>query len=124
MPRSVPLAPLPRQNSTTSTPVQSQLLQLCWIAEYVEGYPAAVQPERREQEWGRRTVEIVGGMRREVFLVASVVYGSVLDGKTCFFPKGCQRSGVGGLLHAALLQFYREHLPHQLISVAAAAKEI
>ncbi|GHO60703.1 hypothetical protein [Ktedonobacter robiniae] len=26
--------------------------KLCWIAEYVEGYPAAVQPERREQEWG------------------------------------------------------------------------
>ncbi|GHO63024.1 hypothetical protein KSC_019160 [Ktedonobacter sp. SOSP1-52] len=98
--------------------------KLRWIAEYVEGYPAAVQPERREQEWGWRTVEIVGGIRGEVFQVCSVVYDSP-DRKTWFFPKGCQRSGVGGLLHAALLQFYREHLPpDQLVSVSVAAKEI
>ncbi|GHO71630.1 hypothetical protein KSC_105220 [Ktedonobacter sp. SOSP1-52] len=125
MPRSVPPAPLPLQNSTTPTPVKSQLLhlgqKLCWIAEYVEGYPAAVQPERQETSWGW---QITGGMRREVYQVASVVYGSALDQKTWSFPKGCQHTGVGGLLHAALLQFYREHLPHQLISVAAAAKEI
>ncbi|GHO72302.1 hypothetical protein KSD_00730 [Ktedonobacter sp. SOSP1-85] len=63
--------------------------KLCWIAEYVEGYPAAVQPERREQEWGWRTVGIIGGMRREVYQVASIVYGSALDGKTWAFSKGC-----------------------------------
>ncbi|GHO62846.1 hypothetical protein KSC_017380 [Ktedonobacter sp. SOSP1-52] len=72
--------------------------KLCWIAEYVEGYPAAVQPERREQEWGWRAVEIIGGMRREVYQVCSVVYGSALDGKTWLFPKGCQHTGVGGLV--------------------------
>src|SRR5437879_4608504 len=60
--------------------------KLCWIAEYVEGYPAAVQPERREQEWGWRTVEIIRGMRREVYQVASIV-GSALDGKTWAFSK-------------------------------------
>ncbi|EFH82931.1 hypothetical protein Krac_3826 [Ktedonobacter racemifer DSM 44963] len=70
--------------------------KLCWIAEYIEGYPAAVQPERREQEWGWRTVEIIGGMRREVYQVCSVVYGS-LDRKTWSFPKGCQHTGLGGV---------------------------
>jgi hypothetical protein len=99
--------------------------KLCWIAEYIEGYPAAVQPERREQEWGWRTVEITGGMRREVYQVCSVVYGSALHEKTWSFPKGCQHTGVGGLVHAALLQFYREHLPSkQLMSVTEAAKKI
>ncbi|GHO63435.1 hypothetical protein KSC_023270 [Ktedonobacter sp. SOSP1-52] len=94
--------------------------KLCWIAEYVEGYPAAVQPERREESRGWKTVEIIGGIRGEVFQVCSVVYGSP-DRKTWFFPKGCQHTGVGGILHAALLQFYREHLPpDQLVSVAAA----
>lgn len=98
--------------------------KLCWIAEYVEGYPAVFQPERREQPGGWHSVEVIGGMRREVYEVCSTVYGSTLSERWSFPPK-CQHTQLGALLHAALLQFYREHYPSKhLMSVAEAAKKI
>ena len=56
--------------------------------------------------------------------MCAVVYGSVEE-KTWPYPPRCHRTELGQLLHAALLQFYREHLPSaQLVSVAVASKEI
>ncbi|GHO63301.1 hypothetical protein KSC_021930 [Ktedonobacter sp. SOSP1-52] len=73
-----PEEPFPRRSIEQ---LRASLLgqKLRWIAEYIEGYPAAVQPERQETAWGW---QITGGMRREVYQVASVVYGSALDQKT------------------------------------------
>ncbi|BCL84643.1 hypothetical protein ccbrp13_71080 [Ktedonobacteria bacterium brp13] len=97
------------------------------IAEYVEGYPAEIEPTRTQDKWSPvREEHVQGGMRREVYQVCEVVYGEVREkGKRWRYPKHCQHTELGKLLHAALLQFYREYLPaKQLVSVAAAAKEI
>lgn len=97
------------------------------IAEYVEGFPAEIEPTRTRDKWSPvREEHVQGGIRREVYEVCAVVYGEVREkGKRWRYPKQCQHTELGKLLHAALLQFYREYLPaKQLMSVAAAAKEI
>ncbi|GHO51151.1 hypothetical protein KSX_93140 [Ktedonospora formicarum] len=99
--------------------------QLRWIAEYVEGYPAAKEPERKQRWTWSEEVVVRGGMRREVYAVCAVVYGSAAGGNAWSYPRQCQHTDLGQLLHAALLQFYHEYLPaDQLVSVGNAAKEI
>ena len=96
------------------------------IAEYVEGYPAAVEPTHRTVGFGLQEREIVeGGMRREVYLVCQVVYGVISEEHLWKYPKQCHRTELGKLFHAALWQFYREHLPaEQLVTVMEATKRL
>jgi hypothetical protein len=93
------------------------------IVEYVEGYPAEIEPERKKTSRGEERV--TGGIRLEVYKVCFVLFGSAHEAERWAYPKHCQHTELGRLLHAALLQFYREYLPKdQLMSVVAAAEKI
>jgi hypothetical protein len=95
------------------------------LAEYVEGYPAA-PPERAEKApWSVGQEErLTGGIQAEVYQVCAIVYGTVHAGGTWSYPKHVQRTELGKLLHAALWQFYREHVPKELVSVAEASNKV
>ena len=58
----------------------------------MEGYPAAVEPTRRMVGFGFQEHEkIEGGMRREVYLVCQVVYGSIVSSQEKPINRGMRR---------------------------------
>ncbi|GHO50549.1 hypothetical protein KSX_87120 [Ktedonospora formicarum] len=67
--------------------------QLRWIAEYVEGYLAAREPERKQRwAWSKEEEVVVrGGMRREVYAVCAIVYGSAAEGNAWSYLRQWQQ---------------------------------
>ncbi|WP_126629533.1 hypothetical protein [Dictyobacter alpinus] len=63
---------------------------LRWIAEYGEGYPPAVVPERQSNEWSGLLKEewLTGGIRSVVYVVCLVLYGTVHDSVGWRYPRG------------------------------------
>jgi hypothetical protein len=79
---------------------------LAAIAQYAESYP----------------YPYTGDVRGSVNFVARCLYGDPLTTQGFRLPAKWQRSELGGLVHTAVLRFYEEERPGQLLTVTEMRK--
>ncbi len=102
----------PAGKTHLAEPTREQLRQtvlgqhLAAIAHYVEGYPYPFE----------------GDVRASAGFVARCLYGDPLAVQGFRLPPKWQRTELGSLVHAAMLRFYEEERPGQLLTVTQMRK--